>query len=47
LIEGFTLPKLQVSALGDESTALGAALMMHRQFFTLNEDVLTGARLSA
>jgi len=47
LIDGFTLPDIQVSQLGAESTALGAALMMHRHFFTLDESVLNGARLSA
>jgi len=47
LIDGFTLPEIDVSALGAESTALGAALMMHRHFFTLDEDVLNGAQLSA
>jgi len=47
LIDGFTLPEIQVSQLGAESTALGAALMMHRHFFTLDESVLNGARLSA
>jgi len=47
LIDGFTLPEIQMSLLGAESTALGAALMMHRHFFTLDEGVLNGARLSA
>jgi len=47
LIDGFTLPEIQMSSLGAESTALGAALMMHRHFFTLDEDVLNGAQLSA
>jgi len=47
LIDGFTLPEIRVSTLGAESTALGAALMMHRHFFTLDEEVLNGARLSA
>jgi len=47
LIDGFTLPEIRVSSLGAESTALGAALMMHRHFFTLDEDVLNGAQLSA
>jgi len=47
LLDGFTLPAIEVSALGAGSTPLGAALMMHRHFFSLDEQVLSGARLSA
>jgi len=47
LIDGFTVPVIQASSLGTESTALGAALMMHRNFFTLDNAILTGTRMSA
>jgi len=45
LIDGFTVPEIKVSLSGAESTALGAALMMHRHFFTLDENLLNGTQV--
>jgi len=47
LIDGFTRPEIRLSALGANSTLLGAALMMHRRFFSFNEQFLSKTRLSA
>jgi len=46
LIEGLPFPEIHVSSLATNSTLLGAALMMHRHFFSLNEQVLSRAWLS-
>jgi len=46
LIEGLPFPEIRVSSLETNSTLLGAALMMHRHFFSLNEQELSRAHLS-
>jgi len=46
LIEGFPMPEIRVSSLGEDGTPLGAALLMHRKFFSVDEQLLSKAELS-
>jgi len=45
LLEGFPMPEIQVSPLGEDGTPLGAALLMHRKFFSVDEPSLPKAQL--
>jgi len=46
LIEGFPMPEIRVSPLGEDGTPLGVALLMHRRFFSVDEQLLSKAQLS-
>ncbi|KXU37733.1 hypothetical protein AXK11_00450 [Cephaloticoccus primus] len=45
-IDGFPMPEIQVSPLGEDGTPLGAALLMHRKFFSVDAQVLPKPSLS-
>jgi len=45
LIEGFPMPEIRVSPLGEDGTPLGMALLMHRKFFSVDEQLLSKAPL--
>jgi len=45
LIEGFPMPEIRVSPLGEDGTPLGAALLMHRRFFSVDEQLLSKPQL--
>jgi len=45
LIEGFPMPEIRVSPLGEDGTPLGAALLMHRKFFSVDEQLLSKPQL--
>ncbi|MBP0579809.1 ROK family transcriptional regulator [Labrys sp. LIt4] len=40
LLEGFPLPRIEVSALGVEGPALGGALLMHQRMFSIDESAI-------
>jgi len=45
LIEGFPMPEIRVSPLGEDGTPLGVALLMHRRFFSVDEALLSKVQL--
>jgi predicted NBD/HSP70 family sugar kinase len=40
LLEGFPLPRIEVSGLGVEGPALGGALLMHQRMFSIDESAI-------
>lgn len=40
LLEGFPMPKIDISSLGLEGPALGAALLMHQRMFSIDESAI-------